>query len=311
MQSSIKPKTKRSRIKRREGKILPTIKVSHIFTKQLTFVDDDLETSFLDSRAVQQLKLFRFLCLTLAAISSPNFLANPTQETDFQISLYLIPYITTISLLATAYLLVVYKFPKKAETGLIFTALCYGILVGKAFRQLIPNVEDGIKHRWITDIILLIICVFIIGSRMRWIYCGGTLLFLYFYISIRVWNDLVNTTRILSSILGIITYSVLIPFLAYLKEQDERQFFYSVNEKTENLKAFHLLIKDVLPSSIILLDGERIQFFNNRIKEMFGVKNENDLINIMRLIEVNDSFFFEYLFFNREKKTSFLKVKIK
>lgn len=258
---------------------------SKIFTKYLRFIDFNLETSFLESRALQQLKFFRFFCFTLATLSTLIFIANPFEK-EFKSSLLFIPFLSTLSFLAIAYLIVVHKLQKKAESGLAVTSVIYGIFEGEALKQLIDNEGKEIQNRWITDAMLLVIGAFIIGTRMRWLYSGMTLLIIHSYISIRVWNDLINLNRVLPNVLGLILYGLLIPKLNYSNEEEERRFFYRIHQKRENLKAFHVLIKKVLPSSMILLDAERIKFFNNRIREMFGVKDENDLINIMRMIEV-------------------------
>ena len=264
----------------------PHKRSSKIFTKFLRFIDLNLEKGFLDSRAAHQLSFFRFLCFTLALLYSAIFSVNPFKA-EFQSTIYLITFLSTLSIIGVAYLIVVYKLPKCGECGMALTSFFYVIFVGETFKLLIQNLEEKIEHRWTTDVMLLVIGVFMIGSRVRWLYCGVTLLLLNSYISIRVWNDIINPNRVLPTILGMLAYGFLIPVINYSNELNDRNFFYLVHQKGENLKAFHLLIKDILPSSMILLDGERIQFFNNRIREMFGVKNDHDLVNMMKTIEVN------------------------
>jgi hypothetical protein len=258
---------------------------SKIFTKFFTFKDIDLEQNFIDSRAAYQRFFFRLLCPIYGTLSIVTYLSNP-----FQVELYayihILPFLGTLTFLALAYFIVIAKLPKSAEKGLAMTALFYGIFVGEALRLKINNIDNRLEPRWITDVMLQITGIFLIVSRVRWIYCGTILLALQLYITLRLWNDFSSFQKIIPRVVELLIYGILYPLLKFFRELEDRKFFFRVEQKKATLKAFNFLIKDVLPTSLILIDGEKIQYFNNRINEMLGVNNENELIHIMKEIEV-------------------------
>ena len=81
-------------------------------------------------------------------------------------------------------------------------------------------------------------------------------------------------------------YAILLPLLSFAGEREDRKLFLDVQIREADLEAFKNLIKEVLPSSVVIFDKGDLLFFNDKIKEIFHVETLHEITELFGRIKV-------------------------
>jgi hypothetical protein len=256
-----------------------------LITRALKFTERGHERKFTTSKNPFQVLCFKILCLTLITLASAIFISNPLTINLFQIN-YMIPFIFSMGLVVLVYLFITRSFKNQVDKAIIFMVISF-IIGSCEVAGLLLKEED-----WTPNIFLLLGvnlqtgCLFVIISRIHWIYNIIAICITQSYIWLRVLHNSKGSNTILPAYITLAVYLILLPILSYAGEREDRKVFLEVQLYEENLEAFKNLIKHVIPSSIVLIEGQNILFFNEKIKEMFDVEEKAALVDTLGKIQV-------------------------
>jgi K+-sensing histidine kinase KdpD len=77
---------------------------------------------------------------------------------------------------------------------------------------------------------------------------------------------------------------LVVSYASFIHEKYDRMAYYSREKNKENLLIFEHILKEVLPSSVIVSRGEEIIFYNEESKKTLTLKNDEDIKEKMKNI---------------------------
>lgn len=159
------------------------------------------------------------------------------------------------------------KYPRFFKCMTKFFFIVFGLVLTEFFRTL--KDDFGLEKPGTFTFLIPIQTYYtmLIVSNLSWYFSSLTYLLNILYFIARIFDDLefMDSSLMRAAVLMGMVYFT---FMAYKNEKTYRQLFKSNYESHESLNVFHLLLKDVIPSAICILDyGEeivpRMQFIND------------------------------------------------
>jgi hypothetical protein len=133
---------------------------------------------------------------------------------------------------------------------------------------------------------LVILITFI--SRCSWIISGLSSFTLNIYLNFRLTENEDNKAMKGLPILVYIANFLLITYGSYMHERYDRLMFYARVKNEENLKRFEQIIKEVLPSSIIVSRGEEIVFYNEETIRLLNIEKGEKIEDHIAKISIRE-----------------------
>ena len=129
-------------------------------------------------------------------------------------------------------------------------------------------------------------CLFLVISRIRWTYNVISLWMLQSYIWIRAMDYENNPMIQKPALITLVVYLIIFPYFCYAGEKEDRRVFMNAEILQEHLRGYEELIKNVIPSSILIVKEGHITFFNKTTRDIFNIRNEEELLDILGNLQV-------------------------
>jgi hypothetical protein len=255
------------------------------FLRLLNLFQSSRETNFEEAKIGFQSICLKILCLTILTQASAIFFCNPLHINLFRAD-FLIMFLSAMVILIITYIVVSHRF--RQYSGDVISLIVIGFIVGSSEAARLLFVESD----WTPAIYLLMGmsfqtgCLFLIISRLNWKRNTFSLWMLQSYIWLRGLDIRENPTTQKPVLITLLIYLIILPLFCYLGEKEERRVYSKTKSLQENLKIFENLLRNVIPSSIIIFGEGEIKFFNEKTKEMFLVETKIDLMRILGALRV-------------------------
>ena len=110
------------------------------------------------------------------------------------------------------------------------------------------------------------------------------------YIWLRALDFGENEVTQVPSLRNLAIYIIILPYFCYAIEMEERKLFQKAHNLESHLSMFETLMKEVIPSVIVIISQGEAVFFNERMQEIFNVSSSSEVKCILRSFQVNSVF---------------------
>jgi hypothetical protein len=253
--------------------------------RRLSFFDSNLERKFTKNKQGFQMISLRVLCLTIVTQSSAIFYSNPLQIDLMQPKYIFLHLFSVISVLLLGFL-IHKKKPHLSSLGI--TTIVISFIIGASEGTKIIFVESDWTPgmQFVLGMNFQTGCLFLILSRIRWTYNLISLTVLQVYIWLRGLDYEKNPTTQKPALVTLFVYLAILPYFCYAGELEDRKIFANIEKLQNYQKGYEELLRDVIPSSIIMVQKGKINFFNKKTKEMFLIDHQDDIQEIFTRLTV-------------------------
>ena len=253
--------------------------------RYLSFLDETLEQKFTENKkGFQKISLY-VLCLTIATQSSAIFYSNPLKVNLLQTKFILMQVGSTI-LLAFLAVFIYKKKPHYSSAGITGIVISFIIGASEITKILFVDSDWSPGMYFVLGMNLQTGCLFLILSRIRWIFNVFTLVILQTYIWLRGLDFESNPMTQKTALITLSIYLIILPYFCYAGESEDRKIFANM-ERLQNIqKGYEELLRDVIPSSIVMIQKGKISFFNKITRHMFMIDDKEGLQEVFQQITV-------------------------
>lgn len=249
------------------------------------FSNKSFEVLFNDEKLDFHVMCLKTLCMTLVTQSTAIYIINP-----LNLDLFNKEYLSLFVAAMMGVLGIFYIFTKKLRkySPHAITTLVISFIIGASEISKIIVLDVD----WNAGIYLLMGmsfetgCLFLIISRIAWIQNSLVLLGLQTYIWLRAIDHDKNPSVLKPALITLIIYGFILPLFCYSGERVDREVFLRAKLLQEQLRSFESLIKNVIPSSIIIFTEGKLVFFNQKTHDILLTKGEDDLLAVLKRLVV-------------------------
>lgn len=197
------------------------------------------------------------------------------------------------------------KFERLFQLSLKIFLISFGLVLTEYAKVLQDNDMDMDSSGTLIFIILIqSFCSWLVIAKLKWVFASFFYFFNLVYFIIRIIPMHYNYKNPVIW-LGLVTAVVNFSFMAYKQEKLYRELFKKNYESHENLNHFHLLLRNIMPSSIFILNYDKkkpeIEFLNysalklaNKVLDESFLK-KNDISQDKSFLENKKNFSYQTL----------------
>ena len=251
----------------------------------LNFIDISLEKKFRANKIGAHKLSLQSMCLMIIIISNAVFFSNSFPIDLLQAHFLFLHFFSVVSVFLMG-LIFTKKFPEKCEMVIVILPITYIVAVTELSRIVFNEREWNPVMYTMLMTVIQFFSLYIIQSRIRWIYFLFEWVFLQIYIMTRNQISFDHGFTKQPIIISLLFSAIIMPYFIYAREKEDRRIFVSIEKLQSYQKGFEEFLKNVIPSSIIMIQEENINFFNKKCQEMFLVDNQEELLDKLHLIQV-------------------------